>query len=275
MVTTIPLQQILVPVDFSPRCGEAARYARRLAARFGARVTAMHVLETLRFEYAMTSPSDDVSSAIAEVRRRRAIEKLDYFLGQHDATGARTLVAEGDAAERIVLTAAQENSGLIVMPTRGGSRLREFLIGSVTGKVLHDTTVPVLTGVHLEQRQDFPEFRLRRILCAVDLGPQTACVLRWGAALAAEFGAALTVVHVAPDPNAARGDVADLVAARGAKADVVVAPGEPHKVVTALAADGESDLLVIGRGLATSVAGRLKAQAYAMVRQSPCPVLSV
>ena len=161
------------------------------------------------------------------------------------------------------------------MPTRGGSRLREFLIGSVTGKVLHDTTVPVLTGVHLEQRQDFPEFRLRRILCAVDLGPQTACVLRWGAALAAEFGAALTVVHVAPDQNAARGDVADLVAARGAKADVVVAPGEPHKVVTALAADGESDLLVIGRGLATSVAGRLKAQAYAMVRQSPCPVLSV
>ena len=55
----------------------------------------------------------------------------------------------------------------------------------------------------------------------------------------------------------------------------MVGSGEPHKVVSGVAAQESSDLLVIGRGLDSSMAGRLKAQAYAIVRQSPCPVLSV
>jgi nucleotide-binding universal stress UspA family protein len=56
---------------------------------------------------------------------------------------------------------------------------------------------------------------------------------------------------------------------------VVVASGDPHREVTRLAAESSSDLVVIGRGADSSMAGRLKAQAYAIVRQSPCPVLSV
>jgi len=36
-----------------------------------------------------------------------------------------------------------------------------------------------------------------------------------------------------------------------------------------------ADLLVIGRGSASGVFGRLRTNAYAIIRQSPCPVLSI
>ena len=269
------LQRILVPVDFSVRSGEATRFAQRMAAHFGAEVAALHVIEPAQFDFAMTEPARDVAAAVTEVRLRRAGEKLRRFLAEYDSAEVVALVSEGEAADQILETAAHQNAGLIVMPTQGRSRLRRFLIGSVTAKVLHDAAVPVITGVHLDQREDFPAFRLRRILCAVDLGAQTPCVLRWGAQLAVEFDAALGIVHVTPEPQAARTALAGLAAVIGRKPEVIVKSGEPHKVVTGLAAEFESDLVVIGRGVDESVPGRFKAQAYAIVRQSPCPVLSV
>jgi nucleotide-binding universal stress UspA family protein len=36
-----------------------------------------------------------------------------------------------------------------------------------------------------------------------------------------------------------------------------------------------ADLLVIGRGSAAGLFGRLRTNAYAIIRQSPCPVVSV
>jgi len=37
----------------------------------------------------------------------------------------------------------------------------------------------------------------------------------------------------------------------------------------------QADLLVIGRGSAAGIFGRLRTNAYAIIRQSPCPVVSV
>ena len=44
---------------------------------------------------------------------------------------------------------------------------------------------------------------------------------------------------------------------------------------TIVAAEMKADLLVIGRGAADEDGGRLAANAYAIIRQSPCPVISV
>jgi nucleotide-binding universal stress UspA family protein len=149
-----------------------------------------------------------------------------------------------------------------------------MLIGSVTAKVLDESEQPVLTGTHLEPEGDPAEWHIRNILCAVDLGTRTDCVLRWGAALAKEFNAKVSVLHVASDPHAAN-RMAKAIEAAGLHAEALIADGEPHKVVTATAARLEADVVIIGRGTATNTLGRLRAQAYGIVRQSPCPVLSV
>src|SRR5579885_1090930 len=150
---------------------------------------------------------------------------------------------------------------------------------------------PVWTGVHLEEAPPVAEVPFRRILCALDLGPQSCQALEWAAFLQASFGARLAVVHVTtclqhpeevPAPEwrvdmmaAAREELERLKAQRGADAELVIEMGDPAKVVCQVAADQKADLLVIGRGSAGGVFGRLRTNAYAIIRQSPCPVVSV
>jgi nucleotide-binding universal stress UspA family protein len=72
-----------------------------------------------------------------------------------------------------------------------------------------------------------------------------------------------------------RDEIGELMATTGLKGEVAVLPGDPPKVICSEAARLHADLVVIGRGSAAGVFGRLRTNAYAIIRQSPCPVVSV
>jgi nucleotide-binding universal stress UspA family protein len=271
------LTRILIPIDFTARAGEAARYAGALAAHFGAELVLAHVIEPAHFDFSMVDPPHELLQSVTESTRRRMQLQLDEFAGA-DLDGIRVsrLLLDGDPADQILCAARREKADLIVMPTRGLSRMRHFLIGSVTAKVLHDAPVPVWTGVHLHHHANFPEFRFASILCAIDFGSQAGAVIRHAARLAQEFSARLTVMHVAsPNSLGVRQRIEALLAPLRVDAEILVEAGEPHKVVSATAGKMHADLLVIGRACSTGMMGRLREQAYGIVRDSPCPVLSV
>jgi nucleotide-binding universal stress UspA family protein len=187
--------------------------------------------------------------------------------------------------------ARDERADIIAMPTHGGGPFRRFILGSNTAKVLHDADCPVWTGVHLEQAPALASIPFHSILCAVDLGPQSSQTLEWAAWLARQFGARLGVVHatagvpdLGDDPRwqwrtetraAAGREMFRLLDGVGAEADLSIEAGEPAQVICAAAARVAADVLVIGRGSAAGVFGRLRTNAYAIIRQSPCPVVSV
>ena len=54
-----------------------------------------------------------------------------------------------------------------------------------------------------------------------------------------------------------------------------VAAGEVGNVIRQAAVQHKADLVVIGRGHLGETLGRLRTNAYAVIRQSPCPVISV
>jgi nucleotide-binding universal stress UspA family protein len=217
-------------------------------------------------------------------RTAQAGQELASFL-RDELAGPRVerLVLEGDTARRIV-ELAHEQASLIVMPTHGYGPFRRFILGSNTAKVLHDADCPVWTGVHIEDAAP-GSVPPRHILCAVDLGPQSARTICWAAWLARQFSARITLLHVtaaasdaggAPDlREAARAELSRLQTSAGLEAKVTVEAGEPSLAICAAAHRSESDVLVIGRGSAAGVFGRLRTNAYAIIRQSPCPVVSV
>ena len=61
----------------------------------------------------------------------------------------------------------------------------------------------------------------------------------------------------------------------GVEAEVLLESGEPAKVICSAAARIAADVLVIGRSTEGGTFGRLRTIAYAIIRQSPCPVVSV
>ena len=291
------LSKILLPVDFSERSLGAAHYVRLIAEAAGAEAILLHVAVPLPFQL---GPMEVASMPVPELYR----SQLELFQKDLDAIRdselagmrVRTVLLEGDPATRIVEFAHREETGLIVMPTHGYGPFRRFILGSNTAKVLHDADCPVWTGVHLgEARPD--TVGLKHVLCAVDLGAQSVPALAWAEGLRKIFGARMTLMHVtaAVPPSeseetqraslrwAAERELqrvleacrSALTGGGGLQPDLLIESGEPAGAICGAAARRKADVVVIGRGSAAGVFGRLRTNAYAIIRQSPCPVVSV
>lgn len=287
------LGKILLPIDFSERCLEARHVVPNLAKHFNSEVTILHVLPPY-IGFGVTEMGSVQPSDLMTARRVHARQDLDSFLSEElrDISVQRVLV-EGDPARRIVEHAHSEGFGVIVMPTHGYGPFRRLLLGSVTSKVLHDADCPVWTGVHLEKETSVEPMALRHILCAIDLGPHSAQTLSWANRLATECKARLTVVHVVPsfDPRAgaysfapewkqsmmddASQAIETLQQSLGSQAETVLEMGDVAKSVFVAARRLKADLLVVGRGAPAGDSGRFRTNAYAIIRRSPCPVVSV
>ena len=271
----VSISKILVPVDFSRRSEEAVRSAHRLAAHFHAELMLLHVIEPFHVDFAMVEPFENRLRELAQAKWSKKLTELDGFALRHlNGVPVTRTIFEGDPAGEILECSRMKRADVIVMPTQGHGRLRGLLIGSVTAKVLDQSDIPVLTGTHMEPEGDLSDWHVRKILCAVDLGTRTNQVLGWGSALAKELQASVTVLHVSSQ-NDAMSRLAEAVEIAGLQAAVQTGDGDPHKVVARTAGELDADLVIIGRGTATDTLGRLRAEAYGIVRQSPCPVLSV
>ncbi|MCD6030832.1 MAG: UspA domain protein [Thermomicrobiales bacterium] len=266
---------ILVPVDFSERAAPAARYAKSLAVQFDSPLILLHALAPLQFELGAPDISGQMIGEIYRNRAQQSADELRTFLADELAgLPVDRITAEGDPASVIVET-AHNRAGLIVMPTHGYGRFRRFILGSTTAKVLHDADCPVWTGVHLENAPA-ASVPIRHVLCAVDLGPLSSKTLCWAASLAVQFDARLTLMHVALGAaDAARREIERLQCFVHAEAEPLIETGDPPATICSAAGRIGADVLVIGRGSAAGVFGRLRANAYSIIRQSPCPVVSV
>ncbi len=287
----LKLKTILAPVDFSERSTAAAEHAVALANHFGAQLIFAHVVSHSPYEY----------SALAGGYFREGIqewekERQSHFQKQLDALAsqvaqgrpAETLLLEGDPAHKIEELAQRRHVDLLIMPTHGHGPFRRLLLGSVTAKVLHDVTCPVFTGAHVEKLPPFQTDPYRTVACAVDLREHSEFTLRWAWDFAQAWSAKLIVIHAAPfvEPAVTSNEVAEMViqGARerleklleevGCAAALHVESAPPSQYVPQAAEKAGADIVVIGRPPA-GLLGRLRRDAYAIIAQSHCPVISV
>lgn len=273
------VKKILFPVDFSDSCLGAARYVEAFAGRFEAEIRMLHVVgmgEHMLAEELLPGRRTQLDAFLAD--------ELKYF-------STDRVCVTGDAAAEIVDAARRWNPDLIMMPTHGLGTFRRLLIGSVTAKVLHDLDCPVWTSAHMETAPPLEQIHCRRVLCAVDLGPRSQGILEWAAWIAGEYQAGLEIVHATAELFASYHDwnlgkdfvqsgsehaarqVESLQRMAGTTAQIHVSSGVPANVVARAAREFDADLLVIGRH---SGAGMyLDQNAYAILRDSLCPVISI
>jgi nucleotide-binding universal stress UspA family protein len=288
------LAKLLLPTDFSARSKIAAQEAGMLARRLHSEVTLLHVNNGVSPAHSAALGArvgSSASSAPVDQHTAAARAELNTFAKTElEGILVKRLMCSGDPARVIVEYAHTEHIDLIFMPTRGRGPFRQFLLGSVTAKVLHDAECPVWTGAHLEEQGGCDPTQVRQVICAVDFGPQSARALRWAADYAAEFGAKLTVAH-AVFPTAlperytfqwheeahteARDRLHALLSQAGVRADALVVRGDAPRALCAAIQQKEGALLVIGRRAVSGKKGRLGSDAYGIICQSPCPVVSI
>lgn len=287
------LAKILLPTDFSARSRIAVQEAGLLARRLHSELTLLHVnngVSPTRVALGARAGSS-VSTAPVDQRTAAAYAELNTFATKElEGISVKRLMCSGDPAQVIIEYAHAEHIDLIFMPTRGRGLFRQFLLGSVTAKVLHDAECPVWTGAHLEQQTVLDPTTVRHVICAVDFGPQSGKALHWAADFAAEFGAKLTVTHsvfptAIPERYAfqwheeahteARDRLNTLLSQADIRAHVLVVRGDTPKALCAAVQQKEGALLVIGRRAVSGKQGRLGSDAYGIICHSPCPVVSI
>ena len=275
------LTKILLPVDFSEQGDGAAQQAAALARHFNAGLILLHV-NPIQVP-ALISP-DDFSGSIdtgwITALEAQGRKDLDTY-HQADLAGidVKKIVVTGDPAAIIAEFAHREKPDLIVMPTHGYGPFRRFLLGSVAAKVLHDVDAPVWTGAHLQKGSQPMWKRIGRVICAIDLRTAEA-VLPWARDFASEFKAELMIVHAVHEqpPQASAAEAQEyircLLRKLSVAGEIVIEEGNPAQVVQAAANRRNADLVVIGRSPREGVSGRLRTNAYSIVRDAPCPVVS-
>lgn len=270
MIAPYKIKKILFPVDFSERCVGAARYVEAFAGRFEAELRLLHVVD-----------ADVYGSEVHGLQGERQALLNAFLTKDLGYCSAQRVCVVGDPATEVVETARSWAPDLIMMSTRGFGFYRPTLLGSVAAKVLHDVECPVWTDVHSEEAPPLEQIAFRKVLCAIDLEKRSRHVLDWAAFLACEYQAELAIVHAIPLVDAppllaeVRTKISALLTEAGAKGAIMIERGEPAEVTTGAAKEFGADLLVIGRHGGSGTKGYLRHHAYAILRKSTCPVISL
>ena len=285
-------RHILFPVDLSPQCQEAAPFVKAVATRFGADVTLLHVMEIPAYWYGTMGAESFAAVVDMPTLIEQRQQQFDHFL--KDAFGSvkvERVMDQGDPAYSIREFAESRHADLVMMPTHGYGPFRSLLIGSVAAKVLHDVKCPVWTAAHAEKQASHPD-EVRSMLCGIDLTEESLPLLQWAASLAGKYGAKLRLVHAVSGGSfaaeqyfdteldgflmkMAREGIDKLQKAAGTDFELCIAKGDVANVTRNTAIQHNADLVIIGRGLIQHPFGRLRTHAYSIIRQAPCPVLSV
>jgi nucleotide-binding universal stress UspA family protein len=291
------IKTILAPVDFSDRAVHALEHADALAKLFGARIIVAHFVPPSPYEYAAFDEGFFAAATWPEMEevREKLEKRLDEVIVKARVKAeTEKIVQRGDAVNEIVALVEDRGVDLVILPTHGYGPFRRFVLGSVTNKVLHDVEIPVFTGTHVPEIAPIDPEPYKRIACAIDLSDQSEEVLRWAHEMAEATANDLIVIHAAPrlEVGGAYGDwfppetreqivanarqaVDKMLAKLGIKAEVHVDSAEPVSYIRDVADRSYADLLIIGRAPKGGLLSGLREHAYAIVREAPCPVISV
>jgi nucleotide-binding universal stress UspA family protein len=284
-------KKILFPIDMSDSCTKTAPFVEAMARKYSAEVTMLHALEippALITDWPGGAvPFIDIDSIwTAETEAAKA-----YLMDKFEGLKVQRIVMEGSAARVIDDYVREHHTDLIMMPTHGRGLFRTLLLGSVTAKVLHDTACPVWTGVHIESPPTISS-DLSTIICGVDLTEDSIATMQFASRLAEDSKAKLFLVHAVPGAEVipekyfdedlrycleqdARKIISQLQVSAGVTAPICLGAGKVSHVVRDAALGHSADLIVIGRGRATDALGRLRSNVYSIVRDAPCPVISM
>lgn len=141
---------ILIPTDGSTLSLKAARAGVELARKLGARVTALHVIESFRPAYAgdglyySTAFTEKQYLESMRIGAGKALAKVQSIAEKLDVKCAAESVVHSTPWEGIIKSAAKFKADTIVMASHGRGGIAAVVIGSQTNRVLTHSKIPVL-----------------------------------------------------------------------------------------------------------------------------------
>ena len=148
------MKKLLIALDYDPTAQKVAETGYSWAKSMGAQIVLLHVIADPAYysslEYSpitgfagyMDMSNNQLDSLDGLIKAsRQYLEKLTHHLGDKKI---KTIVKEGDFAPAILTAAKELKADMIIMGSHSRNWLENIVMGSVTEKVLHGTTIPLL-----------------------------------------------------------------------------------------------------------------------------------
>ena len=275
-------RKILVAVDGSDSSKNAFRQACRIARDDKSWITVLTAIPLFEDQFDVLSMKEKVTRTLRE-EGDKILAGIKKVAEEEDAY-IRQIIKEGSPFEVILNSAEENNYDLIVMGRRGISHLERALVGSVTAGVVAHSSRDVLV---------IPKDTIlgwENILLSTDGSKYSAISSNKAIELAKSYGSNLTAVSIvdvtdefyteAPDAveeliRKAKLYVEDIQKrANGLSINTLVQEGETYEVITDLARELMSNVIVMGSHGRTGVKRFLIGNvAEKVIGYAPCPVL--
>jgi nucleotide-binding universal stress UspA family protein len=301
--SALSVQNVLFATDFSSTSEVALPYAAAICRRFGSTLHTVHVLSDTGL-LMMTGGIDYVSmGTLYKDAHTEAKEKLDQIADRLQGVPHRSHVRHGHVWRGLADVIEANDVDLIVVGTHGRTGMGKFFLGSVAEMILRHAPCPVLTigpkvsGLaklpsFAKHGRDLapPELELRQIIFATNFGTNAARLVQEAIAVAEEFRARLTLLHVIEDysqlgrrPGPIEDGVRrlqDLIPRNAAlqhHPEIALEFGSPSERILKTASDREADMIVLGARSCSEVGGTHLpwSAAHQVIAQARCPVLTI
>ena len=138
------IKSVLVPLDFSGESKKALAYALPFAEQFGAKLTLLHVVESVATpDFATSFPLAIENDKVMALCKR----KLEHLIKEQAIDPKlveKALVRCGRSFHEIADAARTLKVDLIIISTHGYTGLKHALLGSTTERVVRHAPCPVL-----------------------------------------------------------------------------------------------------------------------------------
>jgi nucleotide-binding universal stress UspA family protein len=286
---------IVCGVDDSTGSRDAVATALAVSARTELPLLFVHV-----------APDEPRLSRRDPERKRRLAESVSIGIEVLErATGrlacgrpAHRRVPLGDPAEQLVAVAASTGAEMVIVGSRGRSRVRAALRGSVSRALVALCECPVLVvppGARVpDDHAGTGRRRPPSVLCGIDGSPEAIQAARVASRLAARLGDRLVLAHAYPSvrtglagryeegPALAQWTAAPALLASAADSlrhehgpdpELTLEPGDPRRALIRAAGREDAEVLVLGAHTQRPSARR--SAAATLVGASPIPTLIV
>jgi len=296
----VQIRKIICATDFSDFSRNAVLYGVSLAKELDAKVYVCHVIDVpFAGMYGEANPDP------VELHDRSMSYAYEHINGIIDSSSVdwEPLVTIGHTADEITRMAEDNGADLVVCGNHGRSGLKRLLLGSVTERLMRVLPCPLLVVKgpdYIKEKEKQPEGLIKKILVGCDFSQYSSLAFKHAVSLAQEFEAELHLVHVVepsvykdyitPDREASNQLKKDLHGQLREKLEkqipeearnwcvpkTTLMAGQPHEELTKYAVVNDIDLIALGAkggGLVETLF--VGSNTDRVIRQSPCPVLSV
>ena len=149
---TYKMKKVLIALDLDPTAQKVAETGYTFAKTMEAEVILVHVMvDSMYYSSIENFPIMGYTGSViaplllnsgndSKNESQNYLDKIKHHLGDNTI---QTIVKEGDFADIILMTAEELKVDVIVMGSHSHKWLEEVLMGSVTEKVLHNSSIPL------------------------------------------------------------------------------------------------------------------------------------